>query len=354
MNNLDIKDTLISLGYNLSDRGEYWQCSAVYRNGDNPTALQIYKDSGVWKDYVVGEGFLPFPALIEKTVGKDNLKNFKDILSKDFQSSKPAEEPESKISVEKTFSLNEVEDLLPHYSFYNKKGVSNETLKFLKSGMSTEGSMYQRYVFPIFNKFQKIHGLAGRDMMDSEKRPKWKHMGKKTTWSYPLYCLDQEGVSPTLSAINSSREVILVESIGDMLFLFENNVKNVLVTFGLDVSPSLISTLMGLDVDHIILAFNNDFNKDFNSGKVSCVKSFLKLMNYFNDDKVSICLPIKNDFGDMNKEDLEIWKIKKDKNISNHESLCASVLKFSRELYSKKKISKNLFQNIKKLPCYDR
>ena len=49
----DIKDTLISLGYKLSDRGKYWQCAAAHRGGDNQTALQIYKDTGIWKDYVL-------------------------------------------------------------------------------------------------------------------------------------------------------------------------------------------------------------------------------------------------------------------------------------------------------------
>ena len=46
-----IQSILEELGYNLYDQGNYWQCSALYRNGDNKTALQIYKDSGTWKDY---------------------------------------------------------------------------------------------------------------------------------------------------------------------------------------------------------------------------------------------------------------------------------------------------------------
>ena len=72
---MNYKEVLENLGYRLKDHGSYWRTNAVYRSGDNSTALQIYKDTGVWKDYVAGDGFLPFPALIEKTVGKDNLKN---------------------------------------------------------------------------------------------------------------------------------------------------------------------------------------------------------------------------------------------------------------------------------------
>ena len=57
---MDYKQVLEELGYRLKDHGSYWRTSAVYRSGDNSTALQIYKDTGVWKDYVEDSIFLPF------------------------------------------------------------------------------------------------------------------------------------------------------------------------------------------------------------------------------------------------------------------------------------------------------
>lgn len=62
----DYKTILENLGYKLSDRGTFWQTSAIYRNGDNPTAIQVYKDTGVWKDFVEDTNFLPFEALVKK------------------------------------------------------------------------------------------------------------------------------------------------------------------------------------------------------------------------------------------------------------------------------------------------
>ena len=44
-----IEKILLELGYNLNDRGKYWQTNAVYRNGDNRTALQIWKDTGIYQ-----------------------------------------------------------------------------------------------------------------------------------------------------------------------------------------------------------------------------------------------------------------------------------------------------------------
>ena len=46
-----IEQILVELGYNLMDRGKYWQTNAVYREGDNKTAIQIWKDTG-WVELI--------------------------------------------------------------------------------------------------------------------------------------------------------------------------------------------------------------------------------------------------------------------------------------------------------------
>lgn len=346
----DIYNILSTLGYKLQDRGDYWQSSAIFRGGDNPTALQIYKDSGVWKDYVSGDSFLPFKLLLEKTPGAENFidGNFDFNIPKTHVNS-----PESRISLEKTFSNSFLEELLPHHDFYNSKGISNQTLNSLKAGLCTGGSMYQRYVFPIFNKHGKIQGLAGRDLLENSSRPKWKHMGKKTKWIYPLYSINNSGDFIILESIKSNNEVILVESIGDFLSLFEFGITNVLVTFGLDISPSLISILLGLNLDSIVLSFNNDFHKSENSGKNAVIKNFLKLLSYFDQSKINISLPIKNDFGDMNKKDFEKWIDKKNINKQQNSEICVKVLEHSKKMFSQKKISAKIYSNIKKLDCYE-
>ena len=67
-----IEKTLIDLGYQLSDRGKYWQCNAIYRDGDNRTALQIWKDTGIWKDFVANTTYQPFKRLLELTCNDDS------------------------------------------------------------------------------------------------------------------------------------------------------------------------------------------------------------------------------------------------------------------------------------------
>ena len=62
----DIKEVLTELGFKLRDRGPYWQTNALWRNGNNFTAVQIYKDSGVWRDYVDDTSFLGDNSLFQK------------------------------------------------------------------------------------------------------------------------------------------------------------------------------------------------------------------------------------------------------------------------------------------------
>ena len=44
--------------------------------------------------------------------------------------------------------------------------------------------------------------------------------------------------------IEESSEIILVESIGDVLNLYQNGIKNVICTFGTLISPTLISYIV--------------------------------------------------------------------------------------------------------------
>lgn len=55
----------------------------------------------------------------------------------------------------------------------------------------------------------------------------------------------------------------------------------------------------------------------------------------------------------MNKEDFKTWQIKKDKNYLNQNLVCKKVLEFSKQMQRQKKLSKVIYSNIKKLPCYE-
>jgi len=340
--NLDIESILSELGYNLEDRGDYWQSNAVYRGGDNKTALQIYKDTGVWKDYVQETGFLPFKALVEKScedLDKDAAQKILKGIDLDPSIKSKGDKPK-KITFDEIYPDSILEKLLPHYEFYNKRNISTSLLKKVKGGLSTQGQMYQRFVFPIYNQHMQIFGFAGRDMSNKEGRPKWKHVGKKTKWCYPFHHPNFFNQSDW-----SNQDIILVESIGDFLSISENTDLKCLVTFGLDISPSLINSLISISPKKIFISFNNDTSSSENRGLNASIKSILKLLQFFDKEKLKICLPIKNDFGDMDKNDYNQWQTKLNNISKKHQY--EDIKRISKDLFDSKRISKNLYSKLK-------
>jgi hypothetical protein len=341
-----IKEILEELGYKLYDKGSYWQSSALYRNGDNQTALQIYKDTGAWKDYVKGTNFMSFKQLIILTLNTndpDIIKKYLDPSAITFLATKSKSRDE-KIETEEVYPLSLLDNLFPHYKFYNQRGIDDQILKDLKGGLATKGQMYQRFVFPIFNEYGQIHGFSGRDMSGKEGKPKWKHMGRKTNWVYPAF-VPVNG-EPLFEIIDTN-SIIIVESIGDCLSLWQRGYRNVLVSFGLDMSSKLMCSLMRFNVSKIYLCFNNDMGKEDNRGMNACVKNFLKLLNFFDKDSIKICLPTKNDFGDMSDQDFIKWKEKMSFIDDNNQ--IPKIISFAKKLQKENGLSKKLISTLNNL-----
>jgi DNA primase len=158
--------------------------------------------------------------------------------------------------------------------------------------------MKNRYVFPIFDIKNNIIGFSGRDITNLSKI-KWKHLGEKNDFVYPLFLNSQD--------IETQKEVILVESIGDMLSLYQAGIKNVLVTFGTSLSLGILNYLLKIDVKKINISLNNDSNKN-NAGNIGAEKTYSRLKRYFDDKQLKIALPTKKDFGEMNEEEILQWK----------------------------------------------
>jgi hypothetical protein len=337
-----IKDILVSLGYRLDDRGAYWQTNALFRHGDNRTALQIYKDSGVWRDYVHNTPYLKLEVLIAKTLGTEDPKVLGQYVQEgELDGLHGAHGGGEKLQMEKIYDNDCLNKLLPHYDFYEERGITQDTLKHLKGGLATSGQLYQRFVFPIYNKDGQIHGFSGRDTANKDTRPKWKHIGRKSNWLYPLYVPQAQG--SWRDRIEEADSLILVESIGDLLSCHQHEIFNVAVSFGLDISPSLICEMVEINPSKITISFNNDSGKECNRGLDASIKNFLKLLNHFDQDKISICLPTKNDFGDMKAQDFEQWKLK-GKNLDRATQL-DQISVLSKALYKDRKISQALFKN---------
>lgn len=334
---IDYASILRDLGYNLEDRGTYWQAPAIFRDGDNKTALRIYKDSGVWSDFVEGNKPLPFELLLKKTLKTNDV-------SKYINGAAPLVTVNKKefLKEEKTFSASSLEKLLPDYSFYTKRGISVNTLKEYKCGLASGGKLYQRVVFPIFREDGRIHGFSGRlgyDPAKDDGRPKWLHYGKSADWFYPFFSLD--GVADKIIEDDC---IFVIESIGDSLAMTQEGIKNHMVAFTNNLNTRQVSRLATLNTN-IILAFNNDDgqNRGFDGALASC----LKLMDQVDLQKIWFYPPTFEDFGEMIKsgEGLQEYKDGLNLNSDFHKDCIKRLIDYAPDA----KIPKVLRTKVRKL-----
>jgi len=109
--------------------------------------------------------------------------------------------------------------------------------------------------------------------------------------------------------LKETKEIFLVESIGDCLALWDAKINNVIVTFGLEVSVAILNLLLKIDPNKIYISFNNDIKKN-EAGNKAAEKAKNKLLRYFDSKQIDIKLPTKKDFGEMSVQEIEQWKKK--------------------------------------------
>lgn len=298
MEELNIYQILTDLGYKLRDCGKEFRTKPLYRESDNDSVLRIYKDTGKWVDFknnISGD----INSLVKLTLKLEDHNQAEEWLkNKNFAFKKPTEIQKPLIKSSKKFDTEILSRLEDDQKYWIQRGVDIDTLKLFKGGVAKMGKMKNRYVFPIFNNKNNIIGFSGRDITNLSKI-KWKHIGEKTEFLYPLF-LNSE-------VIQTQKEVILVESIGDTLSLYQAGIKNVLVTFGTSLSLGILNYLLKIDPKKIYISLNNDSNKN-NAGNIGAEKTYSRLKRYFDDKQLKIALPTKKDFGEMNKEEILQWK----------------------------------------------
>jgi DNA primase len=217
----------------------------------------------------------------------------------DFSSYEPTPERE-KIRVTKVYPKEILKRLLPQFDFFKGRKISVETLKEFEAGMAHSGKLNKRICVPVYDRHNRIVGFAGRWLKETPlgNVPKWKLLGYKVDWLYPSHLND--------ALLREKREVIIVESIGDVLALWEAGIKNVLCIFGTSMSAKQFSYVLGLDPKKIIIATNNDVDND-SEGQRAAGKIAIKLNKQFDSAEIVVALPPKKDFGMMASDEIRQW-----------------------------------------------
>jgi len=295
----DIKQILLNLGFsNISDLGKEYRARPIYRDSDNSTVLSVKKDTGYFVDYARGLSG-PLEKLVELCLGCSSGDAKKWLESDQGFIVKKRHIYDIPAKKYKTLSPNAFDDAIRDNSYWLNRGISEETISVFDGGVFEKGRMKNRYTFPIYDSNKKLIGVSGRyiyNIKEGSRVPKWKHIGEKSKWQHPAYF--------NSDVLKQKDFVIVVESIGDMLSLWDAGYKNVLVSFGLDLSFALINSIIKYDIDKIVLAFNNDENLAGNNASQKCYK---KLLKFFDEEQVQVCLPTKNDFGEMTDGEIKLW-----------------------------------------------
>jgi len=327
-----IETSLLELGYKLKDFGNHWRANAVYRDGNNPLSLMIYKDTGVWRDFVENKTPMPFKRLVELTLNTNDFNIIKKYIQ-EGESDIQEYIKKEKLEMEKIYPNDCIKKLFPNYDFYLKRNISEEIQKIYKCGLASSGKMYRRVVFPVYNSNQQICGFTGRKIEENNDAPKWKHIGLKSSWIYPANI-------PDYPEIND--EVILVESVGDSMALSSNGMHNNLVTFGLDCSPSLINFLISKELKTIYISTNNDNESEKNRGLIASIKIMIKLSSLFDLSVLKIKPPLMNDFGEMQNSDnaliFDSWRKREPLDIKD----ILKIIEENQSEFNKGKLSKFL------------
>jgi hypothetical protein len=295
-----IKNILIEIGYDLVDRGKNYRAKPLYRESDSGDVLSIDKESGVWFDFKERRGG-KFEELVRLSLKQGDITETKKWLKSRTNGHAIVQTQKPEIKTPKKYSKDILLKLQRDHSYWQSRGIDKETLEVFDGGLANSGQMANRYVFPIFNSQNDLVGFTGRyvkEMPKEYKIPKWKHVGTVSNWCYPL--------KYNLKYIREEKKVILVESVGDMLSLWNAGIKYSMVTFGLTISKAITIVLLKMDVQRILISFNND-SQNNHAGNKAAEQAAKKLHYHFDPTQIDVALPAKNDFGEMTRKEIKQW-----------------------------------------------
>lgn len=290
---MNVKEALEELGYKLRDDGGFYRAKAIYRDGGNPLSLRINKLNGSFVDFSSGESG-SFQKLVSLTLRCPEA----DVPSSFAGRIEFIREEKESLKFIKKFKLDDIGTLVESYKYFLDRGVSKETLKLFGAKLALSGKMYRRIIFPIYDESKDIIGISGR-AVDEDREPKWKHLGSKRNFLYPLF-LNRD-------VIKRSRRIVLVEGISDIITLWDIGIQDTLCLFGTSMSAKLLNLILKINPTEIIISTNNEPD-NFDIGLEAAKKIEAKLSVFFSPSVISIKLPFKKDFSAQSQEENLKWK----------------------------------------------
>lgn len=277
INNFDIKSFLQEHGFKVQTNPNGYQIQALWRGGKGYN-VSINKKTGLWYDFVDVKG--------------GNLSDLVKIVSGDSIDTNNFSLPDTSfienLEIPKKFDKNILKFLIKDYSYWNKRGISNEVCEIFGGGVADYNTMPKlggRYLTPIFSTKLDLEGFTARYTGNNPSIKKQKNIGIKKNFQFPLYI--------NKNYILETKTIYLIEGMADLYTMFECGFKNTLCLFGLYLSPKLLSTLISLNPSKIIICENNDEINKYGKrpGQEAAINIEKKLLQFFDSDYIKIVNP---------------------------------------------------------------
>ncbi len=170
------------------------------------------------------------------------------------------------------------------------KGISEEVLQEFGTFLTHEMGLEDYICIPVYQ-FGRLRFIEGRLRLTSSKKPKYFRRPMGASVTQILFPLDK---------IESTKEIILVEGIFDMLNMWQHGFKNVLCIFGTqNFGPKKVELLDQIGITKVHLLMDGD------SAGVRAATSIQKLLESNSIEVRNISLPPGRDPGDLSKYELE-------------------------------------------------
>lgn len=210
---------------------------------------------------------------------------------------------EVKIKLPPRWPLTELGKLVPNHQYWMDRGINKQTCEKFRIGYASKGLLFNRSVIPILSYDKSyIIGFTARKLETTKTaRPKWKHLNPSASFIFPYQPHE----------VMVRKNIVITEGPADVLTLETHGILNSICLFGTVPSSKVLSYLLSLNLDHIYIATNNELDSaNGGVGNEAADKIKAKLSQFFNDDKLTIALPPKKDFNEMNKMEIIEYKNK--------------------------------------------
>lgn len=289
------------LGIEFSIAGRWLTSQCNIHGGDNHHGFGFNSEKGTWRcfthrcEQIYGNDIAGLVAGIKKCSYNEAI----DWLVEHFEELDLVEK-KIKVMEEKIYPEMDLKKLL-RTDFYLKRGFSQETVNSFYHGLAESGSLRCRVVFPIRNAKGFIIAYSGRwagqekiidgkvvCFNDAREVPKWKHTSFKKSDNLYNFNVAKDLIE---------KEIIIVESIGNVMRWWEAGFKNVVACMGSSLSSKHTSMLIG-KTQRVILAFDND-----DAGIKASQNSIKRLEHYVNS--IELSPPRGKDWADITNQEVK-------------------------------------------------